>query len=134
MTALAPSLQAFFTERLIAQRRASGHTVVAYRDTFRLLLGFAQAQTHKNPSRLEIEDLDAELIAKFLEYLEIERSNSIRTRNARLAAIHSFFNYIALRHPGSWSKSQRWMIDVLRPSVPWRSRRGGDAPLVHDER
>ena len=63
MTALAPPLQAFFTERLIAQRRASGHTVAAYRDTFRLLLGFAQAQTHKSPSRLDIEDLDAELIA-----------------------------------------------------------------------
>lgn len=99
MTALAPALQAFFTERLIAQRHASSHTVAAYRDTFRLLLGFAQAQTHKNPPRLGIEDLDVDLIGKFLEHLETERSNSIRTRNARLSAIHSFFNYTALRHP-----------------------------------
>lgn len=99
MTSLAPTLQAFFTERLITQRHASAHTVAAYRDTFRLLLGFAQAQISKNPSRLEIEDLDASFIGAFLEHLEADRSNSVRTRNARLAAVHSFYRYAALRHP-----------------------------------
>lgn len=99
MTNLAPTLQAFFTERLITQRHASPHTVTAYRDTFRLLLEFAEAQTRKAPSRLEIEDLHAGFIGTFLEHLETDRANSVRTRNARLAAIHSFFRYAALRHP-----------------------------------
>lgn len=99
MTILAPTLQAFFTERLIAQRHASGHTVAAYRDTFRLLLGFAENHTGTAPSKLQIADLDAELIGAFLDHLETDRSNSARTRNARLAAIHSFFRYAALRHP-----------------------------------
>lgn len=138
MTALAPSLQAFFTERLIAQRRASGHTVAAYRDTFRLLLGFAQAQNHKNPSRLEIEDLDAELIAKFLEHLEIERSNSIRTRNARLAAIHSFFNYIALRHPEHAAIIERVLAippkRFERKTVSWLTDAEVDALLAAPDR
>lgn len=99
MTILAPTLQAFFTERLIAQRHASGHTVAAYRDTFRLLLGFAENHSGTAPSKLQIADLDAELIGAFLDHLETDRSNSARTRNARLAAIHSFFRYAALRHP-----------------------------------
>lgn len=99
MTVLAPALQAFFTERLIGQRHASSHTVAAYRDTFRLLLAYAQSETRKTPSRLEIEDLDAGFIGRFLEHLETERFNTIRTRNARLSAIHSFFNYITLRYP-----------------------------------
>lgn len=99
MTILAPTLQAFFTERLIAQRHASGHTVAAYRDTFRLLLAFAEDRTGTAPSKLRVADLDAELIGAFLDHLETDRSNSVRTRNARLAAIHSFFRYAALRHP-----------------------------------
>jgi integrase/recombinase XerD len=99
MTILAPTLQAFFTQRLITQRRASPHTVAAYRDTFRLLLGFAKDHTGTAPSKLRIDDLDAELIGAFLDHLETDRSNSTRTRNARLAAIHSFFRYAALRHP-----------------------------------
>jgi integrase/recombinase XerD len=98
MTLLAPTLQAFFTERLITQRHASPHTVAAYKDTFRLLLGFAETHYRKAPSRLEIEDLHAGFIGAFLEHLEIDRSNSIRTRNARLAAIHSLFRYAALHH------------------------------------
>ena len=96
---LAPTLQGFFTERLLAQRRASPHTVAAYRDTFRLLLAFVEARTGRPPSRLRLEDLDAAAIGAFLDHLEVERSNSVRTRNARLAAIHSFFGYAALRHP-----------------------------------
>lgn len=99
MTVLAPTLQAFFTERLITQRHASPHTVAAYRDTFRLLLGFAEDRTGTAPSKLRVADLDAELIGAFLDHLETDRSNSARTRNARLAAIHSFFRYAALRHP-----------------------------------
>lgn len=99
MSALAPTLQAFFTERLMSQRGASAHTIASYRDTFRILLGFAERQTGKVPSQLQIEDLDARLIGAFLEHLEDERGNTIRTRNARLAAVHSFFRYAALRHP-----------------------------------
>jgi integrase/recombinase XerD len=99
VTALAPVLQAFFTERLIAQRQVSGHTVAAYRDTFRLLLAFAQERTGTAPCDLRLDDLDAALIGAFLEHLRHDRSNSARTRNARLSAIHSLFGYAALRHP-----------------------------------
>jgi integrase/recombinase XerD len=99
MTALAPTLEAFFTRRLIGEKGVSPHTIAAYRDTFRLLLSFVQVRTGKQPSKLEIEDLDATLIAAFLDHLEHERGNSPRTRNARLAAIHSMFRFAALRHP-----------------------------------
>ncbi|MHB2024426.1 MAG: tyrosine-type recombinase/integrase [Mycobacteriales bacterium] len=99
MSALAPTLESWFTDRLIGQRHASSNTVSAYRDTWRLLLGFVQSRTAKQPSRLDIADLDAEVIGDFLNHLEQERHNSIRTRNARLAAIRSFYRYAALRHP-----------------------------------
>jgi site-specific recombinase XerD len=99
VSALAPTLQAFFTDRLIRQRHASGHTIAAYRDTLRLLLGYAATRTGLPPSRLDLVDLDAPLIASFLDHLEHERGNSIRTRNARLAAIHSLFRFAALAHP-----------------------------------
>jgi site-specific recombinase XerD len=99
MSALAPTLQAFFTDRLIGQRHASDHTVAAYRDTWRLLLGFAANRTRKQPSQLDIADLDTPLITAFLDHLERLRNNSVRTRNARLAAIHSLFRFAALRHP-----------------------------------
>jgi integrase/recombinase XerD len=99
MTALAPTLQAFFTDRLIGQRQASPHTIAAYRDTLRLLLTFAAQRTGKQPSLLDVDDLDAPLIGAFLDHLEHERGNSPRTRNARLAAIRSLFRYAALRHP-----------------------------------
>lgn len=99
MSALAPTLQAFFTERLIGQRRASPHTISAYRDTMRLLLGFAAERLDKEVSALEVDDLDAHLIGSFLDHLETERGNGVRTRNARLAAIRSLFRYAALRHP-----------------------------------
>lgn len=99
MTTLAPTLQAFFTDRLLTQRHASPHTVAAYRDTFRLLLGFAEDHLGKAPSKLQIDDLDANLVGEFLNHLETVRANSARTRNARLAAVHSFFRYAALRHP-----------------------------------
>jgi integrase/recombinase XerD len=95
----APTLQAFFTDRLARQRQASGHTIAAYRDAVKLLLMFAERQTGRPPSRLDIADLDAPLIGAFLNQLETSRGNSARTRNARLAAIHSLFRYAALRHP-----------------------------------
>ena len=99
MTTLAPTLEAFFTERLMSQRRASRHTIAAYRDTFRLLLAFAQGRTGKAPSRLQFDDLDAPLIGAFLDHLEHARGNSPQSRNARLAAVHSLFRFAALRHP-----------------------------------
>jgi site-specific recombinase XerD len=99
MTALAPALQAYFTDRLGRQRNASPHTVAAYRDTFRLLLAFVTARTGTPASRLDICDLDAATITSFLTHLEHDRGNTARTRNARLAAIHAFFTYAAPGHP-----------------------------------
>lgn len=99
MSLIAPTLEAFFIDRLITQRNASPCTIAAYRDTLRLLLRFAAEQTGKQPCRLEFADLDAPLIGAFLHHLEHERGNTIRTRNARLAAIHSLYRYAALRHP-----------------------------------
>ena len=107
MTSLAPVLEAFFTERLLTQRRVSPHTVGSYRDTFRLLLLFAQQRTGKAPSRLELADLDAPLIGAFLDDLEHSRGNSVRTRNARLVAVHSLFRYAALREPADAAVIQR---------------------------
>jgi integrase/recombinase XerD len=99
MTLLAPTLQAWFTDRLLNQRKVSPHTIAAYRHALRLLLTFAQQQTGKQPSRLDFADLDAPLVGAFLNHLERDRGNSPKTRNARLAAIHSLFRYSALRHP-----------------------------------
>lgn len=99
MSALGPTLEGFFTQRLINQKRASAHTITAYRDTFRLLLGFASQRSGKAPCDLDFDDLDATMIGAFLDHLETERHNSVRTRNSRLAAIHSMYRYAALAHP-----------------------------------
>ncbi len=99
MTKLAPTLQAFFTERLIQQRQASQHTVAAYRDTLKMLVVYASKCKAIPPSRLDIDDLDAHLISSFLDHLERERNNGPRTRNARLVAVRSLFRFAALRHP-----------------------------------
>ena len=99
MSALAPSLEAFFTDRLVGQRAASQNTIAAYALTFWLLLGFVSARSGIPPSRLDSAQLDAPLVAAFLEHLERERGNTAATRNARLAAIHSLFSYMALHHP-----------------------------------
>jgi site-specific recombinase XerD len=107
MSTLAPTLQGFFTDRLIRQRQASPNTIAAYRDTFKLLLAFASQHTGIAPSRLAIADLDAPLIGAFLHHLEDERGNSVRTRNARLAAVHSLFRYAVLRHPDHAAVIQR---------------------------
>ena len=99
MSAIAPTLQLFFTERLAKQRQASPRTVTSYRDTFRLLFRFVQDKSGKAPSDLGWEDLDVEVISAFLDYLEEVRHNSARSRNTRLAAVRSLFRYAALRHP-----------------------------------
>lgn len=99
MSALATTLQAFFSDRLIRQRQVSPNTLEAYRDTLRLLLVFASERHGKSPAKLEFGDLDAPVIGAFLNHLEHDRKNSVRTRNARLAAIRSLFRYAALRHP-----------------------------------
>ena len=107
MILLAGPLEAFFTDRLLQQRHASPHTIAAYRDTFRMLLSFAQRRVRKPPSALPLKALDATLIAAFLHHLEHERGNSIRTRNARLAAIHSFFRFVALQEPACSATCER---------------------------
>ncbi len=107
MTALAPLLEAFFSERLLRQRMASPHTIAAYRDAFRLLLGFAEKHIGKAPSTLLLADIDAPLVGAFLDHLESGRGNSVRTRNARLAAIHSFFRFAAGREPAHAGLIQR---------------------------
>lgn len=104
---LPPLLQCFFTQRLLAQRCASAHTIASYRDCFRLLLDFAAKQLGKAPSDLMLEDIDARFIGRFLECLQGERGNSARTRNVRLAAIHSFFRYVALGEPAHALHCQR---------------------------
>jgi integrase/recombinase XerD len=107
MSALAPSLQAFFTDRLIGQRAASPNTIGAYKTSLRLLVAFAAARSGKAPSALDVADLDAPLVAAFLDHLEADRHNSVATRNNRLAAIHSLFAYLALQHPEHAGSIQR---------------------------
>ncbi len=99
MSALAPTLQSFFTSYLVSQRAASDHTITSYRDSLRPLLTYVHERTGIQPSDLDISVLDAELIAAFLTMLEKQRGNSTRTRNTRLAAIHSLYRHAALRHP-----------------------------------
>ena len=99
MTALAPTLQAFFTDRLVRERHASPATVAAYRDTWRMLLNFAATRTRISPIRLDLDDIDATMVSAFLDHLETHRGNTARTRNARLAGIHSVFRFAAHRHP-----------------------------------
>ena len=100
-------LQRFFTDRLIQQRRASPHTIAAYRNSFRLLLRFAAKHRRRDPSRLLIADLDAAFLGKFLDHLERERGNCARSRNARLAALRAFFRYVALSEPAHALHCQR---------------------------
>jgi site-specific recombinase XerD len=104
---LSASLEAFFTDRLMHERRVSQHTVSSYRDSFRMLLEYARAMLKKPPSALQIEDLNAPFIGSFLNYLEKTRGNTVRTRNLRLTAIHSFFHYLAFQEPGRSAFIQR---------------------------
>lgn len=100
-------LEAFFTDRLIAQRRVSPHTIASYRDTFRLLLQFAHKRLKKQPSQLTLDDLDAPLICAFLDDIEEKRLNVARSRNLRLTAIRSFFRYASFQEPGYSAHIQR---------------------------
>lgn len=100
-------LQRFFTERLCTQMSASPNTIAGYRDTFRLLLRYASAQLGKPPTRLRLEELDADLVADFLTHVETERRNDARSRNTRLAAIRSFFRFVAMNEPAYLLHCQR---------------------------
>ena len=138
MSAVAPTLEAFFTQRLMSQKRASQHTIAAYRDGFRLLLAFAQDRSGKAPSQLEFDDLDAPAIGAFLDYLEHERGNSAQSRNARLAAIHSLFRFAALRHPEHAALIARVLAippkRFDRVIVPFLERAETDALLAAPDR
>jgi site-specific recombinase XerD len=104
---LAPLLERFFTQRLMQQRQVSPHTIGSYRDTFRQLLKFAERTLHKPPSRLNFEEVDAPLIIAFLDDLENHQGISVRSRNLRLTAIHSFFRYAAFEAPEHSAQIQR---------------------------
>src|SRR5262252_2484963 len=106
-TNFAPLLERFFTQRLMQQRQASPHTLRSYRDTFRHLLLFAQQRLHQPPSRLHVEQIDAPLIVAFLDTLEKQHGVSVRSRNLRLTAIHSFFRYTAFEVPAHSAQIQR---------------------------
>ncbi len=106
-TTLAPLLQRFFTQRLMQQRQASPHTISSYRDTFRQFLKFVQQRLRKTPSRLTFEEIDAPLIVAFLDELEKHQGLSVRSRNLRLTAIHSFFRYAAYEAPAHSAQIQR---------------------------
>jgi site-specific recombinase XerC len=99
MTAIAPVLQSFFTDRLMTQLHASPHTIASYRDTMRLLLAYASRQHGKEPSALDFADLDAPVIGAFLTSLETGRGNGVTTRNARLTAARSLFRYASPVRP-----------------------------------
>jgi site-specific recombinase XerD len=128
MTAIAATLQSFFTDRLISQRQASAHTIASYRDTLRLFVQFMHRRTGKAPSRLDWADLDADAVSAFLDHLEIERHNGPRTRNARLTAIRSLFIYASLRHP-----EHAGSIGQVLAIPPKRFDKAIVAYLDHDE-
>jgi site-specific recombinase XerD len=98
---LAFSIRGFFEQHLVSQRGLSGHIVLAYRDAMKLLLEFTSRRHRKICTNLTLEDLTADTIRRFLNYLEQVRHNSVPTRNVRLAAIHSFFQYLATVEPTS---------------------------------
>ncbi|MDA5241293.1 integrase [Agrobacterium tumefaciens] len=100
-------IQRFFTDRLCTQMEASSNTIAGYRDTFRLLIRYAGSRRGKPPTKLTIEDLDADLVADFLSHVETVRGNTARTRNTRLAAIRSFFRYVAMTEP-------TWLLQCQR--------------------
>lgn len=106
-TTLPALIQRYFTDRLCTQMEASRHTVAGYRDTFRLLIRYASARCGKPPVRLAVEDIDAELVADFLAHGATARGNCARSRNTRLAAIRSFFRYVAMADP-------TWMLHCQR--------------------
>ncbi|MEX2168421.1 MAG: tyrosine-type recombinase/integrase [Pirellulales bacterium] len=100
-------VQRFFTERLMSQLHASPNTIASYRDTFRLLLGYASNQLGRGPTDLQVADIDAELIGRFLKFVEESRSNGARTRNTRLSAVRSFFRFVSINEPQLLHHCQR---------------------------
>src|SRR5438093_3558136 len=107
LTSFPALLERFFTQRLMQQRQASPHTISSYRDTFRQFLKFVEQRLHKPPSRLSFEEIDAPLVVAFLDDLEKRQGLSVRSRNLRLTAIHSFFRYAAFEAPTHVAQIQR---------------------------
>ena len=134
----APLLECFFTQRLMQQRQASTHTIISYRDTFRQFLKFVQTRLHKPPSRLSFEEIDAPLIVAFLDDLEKRRGISVRSRNLRLTAIHSFFRFAAFEAPAHSAQIQRVLAipskRYTRTLVPFLERVEVDALLAAPDR
>jgi len=137
-TSLAPLLERFFMQRLMQERRVSSHTISSYRDTFRLFLKFTQQRLHKPPSALLFEEIDAPLIRSFLDDLEKHRGLSVRSRNLRLTAIHSFFRYIAFELPTHSAQIQRVLAipskRFTRTLVRYLTRSEVDALLAAPDR
>ncbi|XEN34809.1 site-specific recombinase XerD (plasmid) [Ensifer sp. WSM1721] len=134
---LAPLLERFFIQRLMQQRQASPHTISSYRDTFRQLLKFAERTLHKPPSRLNFEEIDAPLIVAFLDDLENRQGISVRSRNLRLTAIHSFFRYAAFEVPEHSAQIQRALLPskrFTRTMVNFLTRPEVDALLAAPDR
>ncbi len=135
---LAPLLERFFTQRLMQERQVSPHTICSYRDTFRLFLKFTQQRLHKPPSALVFEEIDAPLIVTFLDHLEKKRGASVRSRNLRLTAIHSFFRYIAFELPTHSAQIQRVLAipskRFTRALVRFLTRAEVDALLAAPDR
>lgn len=133
-TSLAPLLESFFVQRLLKQRNASPNTVSAYRDTFKMLLVFAKEQLKKPPSSLQLAEIDADLIVCFLNELETVRKISINSRNLRLAAIRSFFRYVAFEAPGHSAQIQRVLAiptkKYIRPILSFMTKEEIDALLA----
>jgi site-specific recombinase XerD len=133
-TNFASMLERFFTQRLMEQRQASPHTISSYRDTFRQFLKFALQQLHKPPARLQFKEIDAPLIGAFLDDLEKRQGLSVRSRNLRLTAIHSFFRYAAFESPDHSAQIQRVLAipskRFTRTLVPFLTRAEVDAMLA----
>lgn len=127
-------LQDFFCQRLLGQRNVTARTVASYRDAFRLLLRHAQAQLHRHPTDFALADLDAPLILGFLDHLEKDRGNGVRTRNLRLIAIRSFLRYAAYRDPTALPTIQRVLAIPMkrfdRPMLGFLSRSEIEAILA----
>ncbi len=130
----APLLERFFTQRLMQQRQASPHTISSYRDTFRQFLKFVEKRLHRPPARLSFEQIDAPLIVAFLDDLEKRKRVSVRSRNLRLTALHSFFRYAAFEAPEHCAQIQRVLAipskRFTRTLVPFLTRPEVDALLA----
>lgn len=135
---LSALVQRFFTDRLYSQMEASPHTIASYRDTFRLLLMFASEKTSRSPIALNVDDLNAALIGDFLDTIETVRKNSARSRNTRLAAIRSFFRFVALTEPAYLLHCQRILAmpskRYVRRSVEFLSAEEMQALLAAPDR